>query len=117
MKNLSLLLILSLSVLLAGAQTNLDDNTNSENNVVAIDNYINVSLYPNPSRGQFYIKMDDETPYDVTIYAMNGAIVFNQKNIQERTHVIELESSMAKGFYNVALRQGNNSIIKKLIVR
>jgi len=112
MKNLVLVFVLLLNVFFVNAQINEDND-----NVVEIDNFINASLYPNPSNGYFSIKVKNDIPYDVSIYAMNGTIIYNQKNVKESTFQINLESSIAKGFYHVSLRQGNNAIIKKLIIQ
>lgn len=117
MKNLSLLVILSFNVLFASAQINLEDNTEQFTDAVNIENYINVDLYPNPNKGYFFIKMNNNTQYDVTIYAMDGMIVYNQKNIQESKYRIDLENSISKGFYQIAFRQGKNAIVKKLIIQ
>ncbi|PCJ26979.1 MAG: hypothetical protein COA97_04590 [Flavobacteriales bacterium] len=116
MKNISLILVLLLSILSAKAQINSEDNLLAYNDAVGVDNFINVSLYPNPNKGYFYIKMKNNKPFDVTIYAMNGMIIYSKKNIQENTYRINLESSISKGFYQVVFRQGKNAIVKKLII-
>ena len=105
-----------LNVLLASAQINSEDQNEQSWNTVDIENYINVKVFPNPTKGMFYVQLDDTTPFDVTVYAMNGMIVYSQKNVQERKHKIEFQNTMAKGFYQVALHQGGNSIVKKLII-
>lgn len=116
MKNLSLVIVLLLSTFFANAQFETEENSTDFNNEIGIDNYINVTLYPNPSKGYFSIKMKNDIPYDVTIYSMNGAIIYSRKNVSKNIHKINLEDSISKGFYQVVLRQGKNAIVKRLII-
>ncbi len=105
-----------LNAIFASAQIDSEENIES-NNVVGIDNYINVSLYPNPSKGYFNIEMEKDEPYNVVIYAMNGNLVYNQENIQDIRARLDLTSTLSKGLYHVRLTQGNNAIVKKLIIQ
>lgn len=116
MKNLGLILVLLLNAFLASAQFEAEDNSTEFNDDFGLDTYINVTLYPNPSNGYFSIKMKNEKPYDVTIYSMNGAIIYSRKGIEDRVHKVNLESTVSKGFYQVVFKQGENAIVKRLII-
>jgi hypothetical protein len=116
MKNIGLIIILMLNALFASAQFEVEENPNEFNDDIAIDTYINVTLYPNPSKGYFSIKMKNKKPYNVTIYSMSGAIIYSRKNVDESIHKVNLESLVSKGFYHVVFRQGENAIVKRLII-
>jgi hypothetical protein len=116
MKNLGLIIILMLNALFASAQFKTEENSSDFDKEIEVDSYINVSLYPNPSKGYFTIRMKNETPYNVTIYSMNGAIIYSRKGVDQSIHKVNLESTVSKGFYQVVFRQGENSIVKRLII-
>ena len=114
MKKLGLLVMVMLNIMIATAQVN-NIETDQQNNDT--DNYLDVTLYPNPSRGYFSVKMENDEPYDIAIYAMNGMLVFSQQNVQENNLKLDMASSIAKGFYHVRINQGENAIVKKLIIQ
>ena len=116
MKNLSLIIVLLLNAFFASAQFETEENSTEFNDAIGIETYINVTLYPNPSKGRFSIKMKNDKPYDVTIYNINGAIIYSQKNVSKSIHKVNLENSISKGFYQVVFKQGENAIVKRLII-
>ena len=113
MKNLALLGILFFSVIFTNAQSSFEEN-NNEN---TIENYIQASLYPNPSKGYFSLKMKELNPYNISIYAMNGVLVYKQENIQDDYIQIDITDLVSKGFYHVRITQNENAIIKKLVIQ
>lgn len=73
-------------------------------------NTANVSIYPNPATDVVYIM---GVPVNtVTIYAVDGSIVYNGNNVQN-INVNEFTS----GVYFIAIEANNEKITKKLIVK
>jgi hypothetical protein len=77
-------------------------------------------VFPNPNYGQF--KVNIQTPvkevYSVEIYNNLGAMVWKQADISVNgtfTCQVDLKS-YPSGVYMVALRNGSNSVVKKMIV-
>ena len=79
-----------------------------------------LSVYPNPSKGEFEIKVENGKSEEYTIEIFNnlGASVWKQENVTINgtytTH-IDLQSPPA-GVYMVSLRNKANSLVKKVII-
>ena len=79
-----------------------------------------MDIYPNPSNGQFTIKVETSKAENYTIEIFNnlGAQVWKQEDVAINgtyTAHIDLKGSPA-GVYMVALRSKANSIVKKVII-
>jgi hypothetical protein len=63
-----------------------------------------ISIFPNPSSGNFYINTDEEFKhsYQLIIYNAIGEIVF-QKNIWAGSRNQAIESNLGKGMYFIAI--------------
>ena len=77
-------------------------------------------VYPNPNNGQFNIKVGTlaKEEFTIEIYNNLGSLVWKQENVSvdgTYTSRIDLKNSPS-GVYMVALRNKNNSIVKKMIV-
>ena len=113
MKNLALIIILTASVLFISNPISA-----ANNNPTGIeDEFVSFNLYPNPSNGYFSIKMKNDSPYNITIYALNGALVYNQKNVQNQTLILDISKLVSKGMYHVRISQGENATIKRLVIK
>ena len=75
----------------------------------------NISIYPNPSNGDFVIELDGVGKYDVTVYNVLGQTVFSTFTNASITR-IDL-SSFDKGIYTVELRDENTIYTDKVIVK
>jgi|GEM_PF-2499095 len=118
MKNLTLLAsLLIISVFFTNAQSSFSNSFASNSSFNSTENYIQASVYPNPSNGYFSLKLKDQAPYNVAIYAMNGTLVYQQENIDNDHILIDITNLVSRGFYHVRITQNENAIIKKLIVK
>ncbi|MDG4951452.1 M12 family metallo-peptidase [Weeksellaceae bacterium KMM 9724] len=79
-----------------------------------------VHVYPNPSKGEFNVKMDLATKgVSLGVYDVTGKQILSYKD-KEATgtfnHVLNLDS-VAQGVYILQIQTGNEIISKKLIVK
>ena len=70
-----------------------------------------VSLYPNPTSGMLYVDLDDS--FDAVIYNYQGQVVMREYN---NDGVIDM-SNLTTGIYFVEIRNNNNVIVEKIIVK
>lgn len=70
-----------------------------------------VSLYPNPTSGMLYVDLDDS--FDAVIYNYQGQVVMREYN---NDGVIDM-SNLTAGIYFVEIRNNNNVIVEKIIVK
>jgi PKD repeat protein len=80
----------------------------------------NITLFPNPSNGEFTIGMDinNNSTIDIRIENILGAIVYesNLGNIEgQHSEVIDLNNAEA-GVYFVSITAGDQNIIKKIVI-
>lgn len=93
----------------------------SEPFVAVIDNVneftqANVSLYPNPAEGEFTISHDQVgTTLAVAIYSSTGQLM-NQFSLGAGAEKIDC-SSFAMGVYYLHIQKGNETVVKKLVIR
>jgi len=84
---------------------------------VASSDY-NVSIYPNPSSGDFYLRVDDyKENYQVTILSVTGKLVYQSSFIGKDYQTIDL-SSASSGIYFVSIVL-NNKVTKyeKIVIK
>ncbi len=91
--------------------TNLNDNETSSHNL---------SVYPNPSNGHFYIDYESINPGDESIEVSDvlGRVVF-ESNIKAHAigvQKIEVSTPLQNGFYNVLLKTKQGVFIKKIVI-
>lgn len=73
-----------------------------------------VVMYPNPALNEVFFRSSGNETFDVVIFNSLGAVVITQK--QHGSEKALSVSSLAKGVYLVRLTQGENIVLKKLIV-
>ena len=81
----------------------------------------NISIYPNPSRGEFNISFDLESRQDVYLSITNylSEVIFTEElKDQEGQHnkTIEL-SNKAKGIYMLNITTNNQNINQKIVIQ
>lgn len=91
--------------------TNLNDNETSNHNL---------SVYPNPSNGHFYIEYESINSGDESIEVSDvlGRVVF-ESNIKVQAigaQKIEVSTPLQNGFYNVLLKTKQGVFIKKIVI-
>jgi len=79
----------------------------------------NFSIYPNPSKGSFNIKFDSVSNDDVkvNVFDMRGRKIFENTYSNETTfnQNIQLNNVLA-GVYLVAVTDGKNKVVKRIII-
>ena len=88
----------------------VDSNSNSSENVINVDEE-KISLYPNPTSGIVYIKLDNA--FDAVVYNYQGQVVMREYNNEGQIDM----SHLSTGVYFVEIRDGNNVMIEKVIVK
>jgi hypothetical protein len=88
--------------------TGIDDNESS----IGL-----VSIFPNPSRGQFAIKGGKVgQELEVSIYNIRGSIVFNQL-VTKQSNELELNPKLPSGIYIIKATANQNVVLnEKLII-
>lgn len=82
------------------------------NNPTSIDQpSLQLSLYPNPSQGSFYIK--NSTQASVDIFTLAGQQLFSQQNINEHTLI---NTNIGEGIYLVKIDNENTSSVERLAI-
>jgi hypothetical protein len=74
-----------------------------------------LSIYPNPSTGNFYIKSEDKKIESVMMYDLFGKLVYTNST-KEMTKHIEVEN-LPKGNYFIQINTSNNMYQEKIELR
>jgi len=78
-------------------------------------------IYPNPNRGEFNIKVETlkSEEFNIEIYNSLGSLIWKQESVTVNgtftTHVVLTGSP--SGMYMIRLRNNENTIVKKLIIK
>ena len=88
----------------------VNSNVESGENIIKIEDN-EVSLYPNPTSGMLYIKLDNT--FDAVVYNYQGQVVMREYNNDGQ---IDL-SHLSTGVYFVEIIEGQNVMIEKVIVK
>ncbi|RZT93407.1 putative secreted protein (Por secretion system target) [Ancylomarina subtilis] len=76
---------------------------------------VNVSLYPNPSKGAFYIELN-KRPTDgaaLELINLSGKLIYSQKLYEKKTY---LNLSLKSGMYFLKVELDNRTVMKKIII-
>lgn len=81
--------------------------------------FADVSIYPNPSNGNFNLDISLDAQSDITVHVLNieGRLMFEESisNASEYSHKFDAVD-FTKGMYFVRVASNENAIIKKVIV-
>ena len=87
----------------------VDSNNKVVENVIKVEDN-KVALYPNPTSGIVYVKLDKS--FDAVVYNYQGQVVMRKTNNDGQ---IDL-SSLNTGIYFLEIRENNNVMIEKIIL-
>ena len=76
-----------------------------------------MSIYPNPAKSEFNIKLVDDGMYDVKIYDMTGREVKNLGEIKSSSKKITIPINLTAGKYLVNITKDGVSYTKELLVK
>lgn len=78
------------------------------------DNQLFVTVFPNPTNGDFFVEIKNNDAAFLSIYDINGRVIF-QENIKNE-QAISTEN-FVKGVYILKINTKNGSVFKKIIVQ
>ncbi|GEM_PF-630269 len=91
-----------------------NDNTETSLDDIQSTN-INISIYPNPSKGKFEISANSSNfPFNYRVANSNGVVV-SRDCINSNNQVIDI-SALPKGFYFISLYLNDKTVTKKIIL-
>ncbi len=111
----------SYNVVLTASNSACDDNENSQTINV---NYLgvakikeNLSIYPNPNIGVFYVSLGDlnVSKTEISVFSVNGKTIYNSK-CTSNIHEVDLRNT-AKGIYFIKIKSENEIFTDKLILK
>jgi hypothetical protein len=98
-----------------GSRSNTFRTGNASVNEISLESA--VSIFPNPSNGEFMIRMDNGklpmTNYQLSIYNVYGEKVL-ERTVSRKLETINL--SEASGFYFVHITTSDQTITKKIVI-
>ncbi|MEM0575755.1 endonuclease [Flavobacterium polysaccharolyticum] len=94
---------------------NLGSKTSTKVNKEEVITDINsISIYPNPSHGDFTINYNNSNKtYSIQLISLLGQIIFEKENINQPSVTI---NNIPTGFYLVKIEDNTQSIYKKIII-
>ncbi|QOW08980.1 Omp28-related outer membrane protein [Kaistella flava (ex Peng et al. 2021)] len=93
----------------------LDKTALAVNNIKP--NAANITLYPNPAKSDFNLKLAADGTYNVVIFDVSGKMVKNYGVVKSNSKTINLPINLTPGKYFVNISQDGNSITKDLLVK
>ncbi|MEZ4936676.1 MAG: T9SS type A sorting domain-containing protein [Crocinitomicaceae bacterium] len=80
------------------------------------NNLSNLSIYPNPSTGQFTIESDEgKLIENIQIHSPEGRLVYTHENLKKSKALIQL-GYLPKGIYYIKAQIGSEFIFEKIII-
>ena len=80
----------------------------------------NVFIYPNPSNGNFNIKLFSDSPNytEIELLDISGHIIETiiSEKIESGYHIFNFQNNIESGNYLIKISNGNNLTVKKLII-
>jgi hypothetical protein len=86
--------------------------------VLDADNFqINqISVYPNPSKDVFYVKLNNNTPFDIRVTDITGKVVYTKKQMNATTPFPLQMGTYSSGIYFLQIRANNQLTTRKLVL-
>jgi len=76
----------------------------------------NVQIFPNPTKGTFYISNLPEDLCTIKILDCFGKVFYEKKCLIDNSQMIECNTHLTSGYYILLITSHDNSLIKKLCV-
>jgi hypothetical protein len=73
-----------------------------------------VSIYPNPSRGQFNVSLTAIPNAQLALYNIAGQLIFKKTLILDTN---KLDLNLSNGVYLVVIKNDNQQLTRKLVIR
>jgi len=87
---------------------------NLTNSPTLYNNSAEITVYPNPAQGSFYV-FANKDHYSIEVFDLMGHLVYQLNSSQQRTTQINTDS-WQKGCYIIKINTNNSVVTKKLIV-
>ena len=75
---------------------------------------LEVSVYPNPTNDFITVALPNNLVFDLTLYALNGAIVLHENEVKQ-SKSLDL-TGLAKGFYTLEIKSDNFKRTEKIVL-
>lgn len=75
-----------------------------------------INIYPNPTKGQFYLDYDAKSPVNIELYDRVGRSVFLNNRIKESVPIFFDISDLPNGVYWLKIRLLDAVVVKRLVV-
>ncbi|MCZ8229950.1 endonuclease [Flavobacterium sp.] len=93
---------------------NLGSKTSTKVNKEEVTDIDVISIYPNPSHGDFTINYNNSNKnYSIQLISLLGQIIFEKENITQPSETL---NTIPKGFYLVKIEDATQTIYKKIII-
>lgn len=94
--------------------SNLGSKTSTKVNKEEVTDVNLISIYPNPSHGDFTINYNNSNKnYSIQLISLLGQIIFEKENITQPSVTL---NTIPKGFYLVKIEDATQTIYKKIII-
>jgi len=82
----------------------------------ALENSLDIKVFPNPNGGRFTILVKNATDQEATlkIYNIFGKLIYSDPSAMSEHYEVDI-SSHSKGIYIAKIRQGDNVTTKKIV--
>lgn len=78
-------------------------------------NNFNISIFPNPSSGVFYITNPQEQKLTISAFDLQGKLILKQSTDHQNEIKVDL-SNKPPGMYLLNLKQQDKTVIKKILI-
>lgn len=93
---------------------NLGSKTSTKVNKEEVTDVDVISIYPNPSHGDFTINYNNSNKnYSIQLISLLGQIIFEKENITQPSVTL---NTIPKGFYLVKIEDATQTVYKKIII-
>ena len=75
-----------------------------------------ISVYPNPSKDVFYVKLNNNTPFDIRVTDITGKVVYTKKQMNATTPFPLQMGTYSSGIYFLQIRANNQLTTRKLVL-